>query len=221
MKDSRRGLPGEITLVNSMNEMSPREKSVISDIEIAERVKRLGEGTVFGNWEVQFLSSSSDDGNLGPAHPKGPPLGRKLRNIWLTRNEGERRFGQLLLLAGYFHAVVSFFLSFGLLSRFPSGGVPVWLRMQAVVGFGLGIFLVAGGISSLFVARNAIRAARTVLAIYLTLLFAEGMWIYHKALHPLGVLYPWAAALLVFSTLGTVCDVRPQSRHRQWRKAVS
>jgi hypothetical protein len=203
-----------------MNSLSPQKERAISDEEIGKRLKKLGEIAAPEDWIDPFPVFSTN-GTVGEAgNPSGLPRRRALRNIWLTRNEGERRFGQLLLLAGYFHAVVSFILFFGLLSRFPSEGVPVWLRLQAVIGLGLGIFLLAGGFFSLFMARDATRAARFVLSLYLVFLFGEGVWLYHRAFHSFGMLYPWVSGLLTFLTVGTVCNVRPQGRRWRRRRVV-
>ncbi len=128
---------------------------------------------------------------------------------------------RMLLVGGYFHVLVSFLLHDGFVARFPAEGLPLWMRRQPLVGFAFGLLLAAGGVATLFRAGNCIRTARSFLALYLMLLFLNGAWLICRSGHLFESMYPWAAGLLIFWTLGTVCHVGGRDFRRGWKRGMS
>lgn len=179
------------------------ENKMISRDSLVRHLQAWGETPVSA--EMEFHPPK------GVLYPRNLGLGfrsfrRRFQNVWLTRNEGERRLGSLLVFSGYFHALVSLLLLHGRLAQWPAHFLPLWMRLQPWVGFALGLLLAIGGVFSLFLARNCRRAARRVFALYLLFFMLNGGWVLQSTARPSAMVLPLAAGLLIFLTISSVCN---------------
>jgi hypothetical protein len=180
-----------------MASVQPRKKTVSTDT-LVRHLQALGEKPFPAT--VEFRPPNGDwnpekgGGGLRSWH-------RRCQNVWLTRNEGERRIGAMLGVGGYFHGLMSFLLFHGLVARLPAEGLPLWIRLQPWAGFALGLLLAVGGVGSLFLARNFLESARRIFSFYLLFFMMDGLWVLQSAARPSAMGYPLAAGLLIFFTI--------------------